>query len=446
MMGYAPHPQKRSAKKFTFSGMFFTISLVITECALIYLSHDPNKFTKATKSNILNYGIYIQTEVSLMLALWFLLRACTKITKKWTVNEQFSEVDQILKNEFSMNLCYRDVKLASVLSAIAGMTAGLMLFGFTVYFLIDVPFDTMHKACICFSIYLSNISMYAITVEFIGNVSFVFVRFNDINNILRQLLFDDTYLLNSVIDESASRELIYTNYLPIPNKKNLFKKKSKFSSVHSMSEWMDRRKAEYGNQQKPLMKSRFKWPWTLFTKTFISKPTFYRSSEPSYVLEKLTTLIGLHERLTESVALLNDIYSTEVFFILMVIFTYVLFGLFSRYMVLFDYEMEAYKISSLNLTWMIAYTASILTVISMSSILTTRAKHTAVIVHRVLRKTNDAEIENKLFTFSKMLHLRRITLNFGQINFDWPLLFQLNGAVTSYLIILIQFQLSSKRH
>lgn len=132
MLGYAPHPQKvnvlsfgnrthllwsykftlkRSSKKYTISGIFYTISLVIVESALIYFCHDPSKFTKATNSNILNYGIYIQTEVSLVLALWFLLRSSTKTSKKWTMNEQFSEIDKILKNEFSMNLCYKDVKL-----------------------------------------------------------------------------------------------------------------------------------------------------------------------------------------------------------------------------------------------------------------------------------------------------------------------------------------------
>lgn len=64
----------------------------------------------------------------------------------------------------------------------------------------------------------------------------------------------------------------------------------------------------------------------------ISKATFYKSSERSYVLDKITILISLHEKLTECVTLINELYSTEMFFTLMLIFTYVLFGLFSRYM------------------------------------------------------------------------------------------------------------------
>lgn len=65
---------------------------------------------------------------------------------------------------------------------------------------------------------------------------------------------------------------------------------------------------------------------------FISRATFYKNSNPSFVLDKLTILISLHEKLTETVTLINELFSTEVFFILMLIFTYALFGLFSRYM------------------------------------------------------------------------------------------------------------------
>lgn len=154
-----------------------------------------------------------------------------------------------------------------MLSAIAGSAGGLLLLGLTIYFLIEVPFDPLHKSSICFSIHLSNISMTAITVEFIGNVSFVFVRFNDLNNILRQMLFDDAHMRNCVIDGSASKELIYTNYLPCPNQKNFLKNKSKTSTVH-MSEWIDRRKMEHGVDRKPTIKWIFKSPLTLFTKTY----------------------------------------------------------------------------------------------------------------------------------------------------------------------------------
>lgn len=130
ILGYAPQTQKvaicyfqsyiffnllftlpkRSSKKFTISGMFYTITLIILKCLLIYVSRSPKKFMKATNSDILNYGIWIQTEVSLVISLWFLLRGSFKISNKWSIMEKFVEIDKILKNEFSMNLCYMELK------------------------------------------------------------------------------------------------------------------------------------------------------------------------------------------------------------------------------------------------------------------------------------------------------------------------------------------------
>lgn len=148
----------------------------------------------------------------------------------------------------------------------SGAICALFLFGLTIYFLIDVPFEPFHKACVCFSIYVSNVSMYAITTEYICYVSFVFMRFHSINNILRQLLFDDSYLQYSIIDESASKELIYTNYIPIEHKKLFLNTKSNVSSIH-MSEWMERRKNEYANHHEPAVKLRFASLRSLYSKT-----------------------------------------------------------------------------------------------------------------------------------------------------------------------------------
>lgn len=270
--------------------MFFTISWIIVKFLLIYVSYDPNKFTKATNSDMLNYGIWIRTEVSLITTLWFLLRASKKVLIKWTVNEKFIEIDQILKNEFSMNLRYKDYILydnnpwytielklfffftsifrCATLSALSGAFFAMFLFGLTIYFLLDVPFDPFHKACVCFSIFVSNVSMYAITTEYVCYVSFVFMRFHSINNILRQLLFDDSYLQYSIIDASESKELIYTNYMPIEHKKKSFlNTNSNLSAIH-MSEWMARRKKEQANHHEPSIKLRFASLRSLYTKMY----------------------------------------------------------------------------------------------------------------------------------------------------------------------------------
>lgn len=153
----------------------------------------------------------------------------------------------------------------AITSTVMGATAALILCALTLYFLSDLPFNPFHKACVCFSIYMSNVCIYAITTEFLWYVTFIFVRFHAVNNILRQLLLDDSYLKHTIIDESTSKELIYTNYIPSESrteyKKTLGNKRMKMSTVR-MSEWMERRKNEY----KPPIKLRFKSFWKLFTK------------------------------------------------------------------------------------------------------------------------------------------------------------------------------------
>lgn len=215
-----------------------------------------------------------------MISLWFILRGLTKISNKWKTYETFVEIDRVLEKEFSFNLSYMNIKLYgfcyrgttnlrtyfynfrwAIISAVMGVIAALVLFGLTIYFLIDLPFHPFHKACVCFSIYMSNVCIYAITTEYLWYVSFIFMRFHAVNNILKQLLLDDSYLKQAIIDDSTSKELIYTNYLPTEHKTSVCNKKLKISSIR-MSEWMESRR----NEIKPPIKLRFKSVWTLFTK------------------------------------------------------------------------------------------------------------------------------------------------------------------------------------
>lgn len=95
----------------------------------------------------------------------------------------------------------------------------------------------------------------------------IFVRFHYINNVLRQLLLDDSHLQHSIIDESTSKELIYTNYIPVDHEKSFLNAKSKVSSIQ-MSEWMERRKNEYANHRKAPINLRFASPWNVHTKVY----------------------------------------------------------------------------------------------------------------------------------------------------------------------------------
>lgn len=50
-----------------------------------------------------------------MISIWFLIRGLSKISNKWETREKFVEIDQILEKEFSLDLCYMDMKLYEAL-------------------------------------------------------------------------------------------------------------------------------------------------------------------------------------------------------------------------------------------------------------------------------------------------------------------------------------------
>ncbi|XP_069677283.1 putative gustatory receptor 28b [Periplaneta americana] len=73
----------------------------------------------------------------------------------------------------------------------------------------------------------------------------------------------------------------------------------------------------------------------------------------------------------------------------------------------------------------------------------TQANRTAVLVHKLLSKTKDPEVREELQLFSLQLLHRKVQFTAcGFFPLDFTLLYSIVGAVTTYLVILIQFQIS----
>ncbi|XP_021920102.1 putative gustatory receptor 28a isoform X3 [Zootermopsis nevadensis] len=71
------------------------------------------------------------------------------------------------------------------------------------------------------------------------------------------------------------------------------------------------------------------------------------------------------------------------------------------------------------------------------------ANRTAVLVHKLLSKTRDPGVKEELQLFSLQLLHRKVQFTAcGFFPLDFTLLYSIIGAVTTYLVILIQFQLS----
>ncbi|XP_050318815.1 putative gustatory receptor 28b isoform X4 [Bactrocera neohumeralis] len=89
---------------------------------------------------------------------------------------------------------------------------------------------------------------------------------------------------------------------------------------------------------------------------------------------------------------------------------------------------------------MILYVIAIISIVEGSNRAIKKSEKTGGIVHSLLNKAKNAELKEKLQQFSlQLLHLKIHFTAAGLFNIDRTLYFTISGALTTYLIILLQF-------
>ncbi|XP_049307301.1 putative gustatory receptor 28b isoform X4 [Bactrocera dorsalis] len=93
---------------------------------------------------------------------------------------------------------------------------------------------------------------------------------------------------------------------------------------------------------------------------------------------------------------------------------------------------------------MILYVIAIVSIVEGSNRAIQKSEKTSGIVHSLLNKAKNAELKEKLQQFSlQLLHLKIHFTAAGLFNIDRTLYFTISGALTTYLIILLQFSNSN---
>lgn len=93
--------------------------------------------------------------------------------------------------------------------------------------------------------------------------------------------------------------------------------------------------------------------------------------------------------------------------------------------------------------WFLHYAIKLVWLVFYSSSAIQQANRTAVLVHKLITKTRDPGLREELRLFSLQLLHRKVKFTAcGFFPLDFTLLYSIVGAVTTYLVILIQFQLS----
>lgn len=90
------------------------------------------------------------------------------------------------------------------------------------------------------------------------------------------------------------------------------------------------------------------------------------------------------------------------------------------------YQHEAANIATMNLLWMGVYVHTLVFNIFAGTVLVDRAKETALILHRIMCRTSDTRVLEKLYQLSEMLLQRQPVIGCGLLVWDWEYLSSVN--------------------
>ncbi|XP_065082641.1 gustatory receptor for bitter taste 66a-like [Ochlerotatus camptorhynchus] len=120
-----------------------------------------------------------------------------------------------------------------------------------------------------------------------------------------------------------------------------------------------------------------------------------------------------------------------------------IFSCFTLYRVWVNPESDSVYIAIINFCWSSYYTAYLLFNLSLADMVQTEAKSIGISAHKTINLVDDDEICDKLLLLSNQIYQRTPVVSCKLFNFDASLIFSTLGTITTYLVILIQFDILS---
>ncbi|XP_058450015.1 uncharacterized protein LOC131429718 [Malaya genurostris] len=186
---------------------------------------------------------------------------------------------------------------------------------------------------------------------------------------------------------------------------------------------------------------RMYFPTTPTSTGFLSVHTETTVCNEKEQLAVLKQIKILHDKLNDVVELVNYCFSVQITFcvgLCFVIGVVCSFGLFRA----FIYRNELFYMGVLNFIWYMYYLFFVLCFIAVGSKITREGKRIGVLVHKAINCSTSNAVINELNIFSQQLLHRSPVITCGLFVYDWTLLYTMIGATATYLIILIQFDVS----
>ncbi|KYN03745.1 Putative gustatory receptor 28b [Cyphomyrmex costatus] len=168
----------------------------------------------------------------------------------------------------------------------------------------------------------------------------------------------------------------------------------------------------------------------------------YHEQENSFLLMKLKALKKQHLMVSDTVQMLNMIFSLHIIVTIVISFIEITFHLYFYIVVSMAKKEENYRywFPILNVIFYITKTVLIVWACDNGK---DQAAKIGITVHDLLNSTNDKQIKNALEQFSMQILQRKNAFSAKGLTVDATLLTAMMGSITTYLLILIQFLITS---
>ncbi|XP_053691276.1 putative gustatory receptor 28b [Sabethes cyaneus] len=173
---------------------------------------------------------------------------------------------------------------------------------------------------------------------------------------------------------------------------------------------------------------------------------FYVSKNRTYLLIHVTEMADLYHSLVELIDKYNENFGLQLLMTHLGSTCVTIFSGFTMYRALVDKNRETIYMGINNLCWSIYYSIYQLLSTILGEMVRSESKKMGKLLHKSIELINDEEIRDKLLHFSNQIYQRTSIISCKWFDFDNALIFSTMGAITTYLVILIQFDVTSQQN
>ncbi|XP_021708301.1 putative gustatory receptor 2a isoform X2 [Aedes aegypti] len=158
--------------------------------------------------------------------------------------------------------------------------------------------------------------------------------------------------------------------------------------------------------------------------------------------ESLTKIKIVVDKLNDTTSLTNQCFALQVLYCVGVSFVIGIVCSFYLFRAVI-YRNDQLAMGAINFIWYMYYLSFVLFFIAIGSRISQEGRRIGITVHKAINFCNTSgTVINELIIFSQQLLHHNPVITCGLFVYDWSLLYTMLGATATYLIILIQFDVS----